>query len=396
MNEPLAQIWNLDCIEGMPLHLQPNSIDEIISSIPFGQLFTYSGKTEDIGNNPDGVDMRASQFGLHMRFCIEQMFQALKEGRNACIHIQQLLTYKVQHGYIGRRDFRGAVVDLFTAGGFEWKGEFAIRKNPQVIAKRQNLHSLMFVTGKRDACQLAPAVCDYVMIFQKPGKNANPVRALRDRRANPNGWMTSEEWIRDAHGVWTDILEGDVLENYKDGRDEKDEKHVCPLQLEVIRRLIRLYSNPGDLILDPFMGIGSTAHVAIKEGRRAVGFELKESYHALAVRNVGRALKNEQIDLFSGLDDLPSMSEDDGDQFHDQPVIGSARQATSAEITDTLKAFIDASTGEFTLTDLNTSIGHLVHGPINERVHRWTNQGYIARLGEGRYIRADLAAKEAA
>lgn len=308
---PNARIWNVDCIKGMPEHLLEESIDLVVTSIPFGALFSYSGKTEDIGNNPDGVDMRASQFGLHMRFFVHQLLRVMKPGRNVCIHIQQLLTYKVQHGFMGRRDFRAAVIDLFSAGGFEWKGEIAIRKNPQVIAKRQNLHSLMFATGKRDACQLAPAVCDFVLIFQKPGTNAEPVKALRDRKSNPDGWLSTEEWIRDAHGVWTDIVEGDVLENFKDGRDEKDEKHVCPLQLEVIRRLIRLYSNPNNLVLDPFMGIGSTAHVAIKEGRRAVGFELKESYHALAVRNVGRAERLEQIDLFSGLDDLPSMTGDD-------------------------------------------------------------------------------------
>lgn len=284
-----ATIWGEDCVTGMANRLDPDSIDLTVTSIPFASLFQYSGKNEDVGNSPDaGLDFVGSIFGLHMRFFIEQLFRVQKPGTNCCVHVQQLVTYKIQHGFMGRRDFRGAIVDLFSAGGFNWVGEVAIPKNPQVIAQRQKLHSLLFVTGKRDARQLAPAVNDYILVFQRPGE-ATPVPALRDPHENPHGWLSTEEWIRDAHGVWTDIRETDVLEGWQGGREEDDEKHVCPLQLEVIRRLIRLYSNPGETVLDPFMGIGSTAVVAIEQGRNAVGFELKESYHALAERNVRRA-----------------------------------------------------------------------------------------------------------
>lgn len=287
--ELTATIHNTDCITGMA-DLPAESVDLTVTSIPFGSLFTYSGKTEDIGNNADGIDMRAGQFGLHMRFFVEQLARVMKPGCNAAIHIQQLITYQVQHGYQGRRDFRGAVVDLFTAEGlFDWKGEIVIPKNPQAIAQRQKLHSLLFVTGRRNGRDLAPAVNDYVMIFQKPGE-AEPVPCLRDSQLNPNGWVSTEEWIRDAHGLWADIRETDVLEGWAGGREEGDEKHICPLQLEVIRRLVRLYTNPGELVLDPFMGIGSTAHVAIEQGRSALGFELKESYHAQAVRAAQKAL----------------------------------------------------------------------------------------------------------
>lgn len=284
--KPTSVIHNADCVTGMA-ELEAESVDLTVTSIPFGALFMYSGKTEDIGNNADGIDLRAGEFGLHMRFFVEQLFRVTKPGTNACIHIQQLLTTKVQHGYMGRRDFRGAVVDLFCAGGFEWKGEVVIPKNPQAIAQKQKLHSLLFVTGRRDARQLAPAVNDYIMIFQRPG-SATPVPALRGDD-NPAGWVTTEEWIRDAHGVWADIRETDVLEGWQNGRDPDDEKHVCPLQLTVIRRLVRLYSNPGELVLDPFMGIGSTAVVAVQEGRNALGFELKESYHRIAQKYVARA-----------------------------------------------------------------------------------------------------------
>lgn len=280
-----VRIFNEDCIQGMAEHLAAESVDLTVTSIPFGALFAYSAKTEDIGNNPDGIDLRGSQFGLHLRFCIEQLVRVHKPGTICAIHIQQLLTTKVQHGYMGRRDFRGAVVDLFSAGGFEWVGEFVIPKNPQAIAQRQKLHSLLFVTGYRNARKLAPAVNDYVMLFLKPGEG-EPVPALFDATRNPNGWVSREEWVSWAHGTWKDIRETDVLEGWKTAREDDAEKHVCPLQLEVIRRLVRLYSNPGDVVLDPFLGIGSTAYVALEQGRRAVGFELKESYARQAAHNV--------------------------------------------------------------------------------------------------------------
>jgi hypothetical protein len=281
-------LHNCDCVTGLRERVEPGSIDLTVTSIPFGALFQYSGKVEDIGNSRDAVDFVQTYFGAHLRFFCEALFAATRPGTNACVHIQQLVTYRIQHGYMGRRDFRGAVIDVFSAAGFEWKGEIVIPKNPQVIAQRQKLHSLLFVTGRRDGRQLAPAVNDYVLIFQRPGEAA-PVPCLRGEE-NPGGWVSTEDWIRDAHGVWTDIRETDVLEGWQSGREQDDEKHVCPLQLEVIRRLVRLYSNPGELVCDPFMGIGSTGYVAIQEGRRCVGFELKESYAALAERNMSRAV----------------------------------------------------------------------------------------------------------
>lgn len=296
-----AIIYNEDCIPGMADRLDAESVDLCVTSIPFGALFMYSGKAADVGNNEDGVDLRAGFFGLHMRFFVEQLQRVMKPGCNACIHIQQLLAYKVQHGFIGRRNFRDAAIELFVRGGFEWKGEFVIPKDPQVAAKRLRPHSLAFKTARTNARDLAPWVNDYVLIFQRPGKASVPVRALRGDD-NPEGWLTSDEWVRDACGVWSDIRETDVLEGWQGAREERDEKHVCPLQLTPIRRLVLLYSNPGEIVFDPFMGIGSTAVVAIQQGRRAVGFELKESYHRQAVRNAARAKLSEpeEVPLFSG------------------------------------------------------------------------------------------------
>ena len=303
-------INNEDCIQGMAA-MPPASVHLTVTSIPFEELFTYSGKPEDVGNNGSTVDCKAGRFALNMRFCIDALHRVTAPGCNACIHIQQLLAYKNQHGFVGRRDFRGAVIDLFRAGDWHFQGEAAIPKNPQVMAQRLNLMSLQFKTGKkRSATILAPAVNDYLLIFNKPGEIETPVRGLHDEKENPGGWFSGDDWVRWASGCWDDIDEIDVLDGWRAARETDEEKHVCPLQLEVIRRCVELYSNPISVqpdatVLDPFMGIGSTAYVCLGGSRKAksgaasgpllsaprnvVGFELKESYHDQATRNVKRA-----------------------------------------------------------------------------------------------------------
>lgn len=288
---PKVDLWNCDCIAGMAKHLKPETIDLTVTSIPFEELFTYSGKLEDVGNNGSTINIREGRFALNLRFVIEQLFQVHKKGTNVCIHIQQLLAYKNQHGFIGRRDFRGAIIDMFSSGGFHFTGEFVISKNPQAMAQRLNLHSLMFITGKRNSAMLNPAPNDYVLIFSKGGEIETPVRAIYDKDINPQGWITTDEWVRDASGIWKDINEIDVLDGYRAARESDEEKHVCPLQLEVIRRLVRLYTNPISIqpnvkILDPFMGIGSVGYVAVEQDRNAIGFELKESYFSQSLRNI--------------------------------------------------------------------------------------------------------------
>jgi DNA modification methylase len=193
------------------------------------------------------------------------------------------------------------VIDLFAAGGFNFIGEFVICKDPQAMAQRLNLHSLMFVTGKREAQMLAPAPNDYVLIFQKPGDPEHKVAALYDKKINP------DEWIRDAHGIWTDIDPFDILDGWRSARESDTEKHVCPLQLEVIRRLVKLYSNPitkqpDVTVLDPFSGIGSTGYICVEQDRNYVGFELKESYYAQSLKNIQKAcelLKSQTQPLFA-------------------------------------------------------------------------------------------------
>lgn len=304
---PTVALHNRDCVRGLAELVPDASVHLTVASIPFEELFTYSGKEEDVGNNGSTVDVRAGRFALNMRFVVEQLFRVTAPGCNVCVHIQQLLAYKVQHGFMGRRDFRGAMVEVFSAAGFRFTGEFVIPKNPQTMAQRLNLHSLQFKTGYgRNGCDLAPCVNDYVLIFQKPGTHPRPPKPIAHEQKNPGGWVTTEEWIRDASGVWSDILEIDVLDGARGHKEQQQEKHVCPLQLEVIRRLVRLYTNPADIdpgvtVLDPFMGIGSTAYVASDGvspvtkrragGRRnVIGFELKESYHRASLAYVAKAL----------------------------------------------------------------------------------------------------------
>lgn len=321
-----CQLYNEDCIRGLANRVPDNSVHLTITSIPFEELFTYSGKLEDVGNNGSTIDIRAGRFALNMRFVVDQLFRVTAPGCNVCIHIQQLLAYKNQHGFMGRRDFRGAMIDVFTVGGsvrcrvrdddgailpfvlpaltggegFHFVGDVAIPKDPQQMAQRLNLHSLQFKTGyARSSTNWAPAPNDYVLIFQKPGEPKAPVRPLQ-HKTNPDGWMTTEDWIKWANGTWNDILQTDVLDGWKAARETDEEMHVCPLQLSVIFRLASMYSNPVSrqpdaTILDPFMGIGSTAYVALggtaqdgalPEPRNVIGFELKESYHDQSLRNV--------------------------------------------------------------------------------------------------------------
>lgn len=325
-----VEIHNEDCIRSMGNRLANDSVHLTVTSIPFEELFTYSGKPEDVGNNGSTINIREGRFALNLRFVIAQLFRAHAPGTNCCIHIQQLLAYKNQHGFSGRRDFRGAVIDLFRAEGWHFHGEWAIPKDPQAMAQRLNLMSLQFKSGhSRDSNYWAGAPNDYVLVFHKPGDAAVPVRPLvykvghkPTRRAafyeqhgrkdalayaeylrtwgrdvgaiNPGGWLSADDWIAWASGVWPDIDEFDVIDGARSARESDEEKHVCPLQLEVIRRCVLLYSNPAEIqpdvcVLDPFMGVGSTAAVCVELGRNAVGFELKESYHANALKNVDRA-----------------------------------------------------------------------------------------------------------
>lgn len=274
--------------------LADDSIDMSVCSPPFDSLFTYSSSTRDLGNSSS-----RAEFLEHYRYIVREQLRVTKPGRNACIHVQQLTTSKATHGRIGLSDFRGDVIRLLEEEGWIFFGECTVFKDPQAQSIRTKAHSLMFVTKNRDRAQIRPALADYLLIFKKPGDNADPIPSEPDA-----GEVTNDDWIEWASPIWTDATEGGWLDpdgnlspvwfgiresdtlNVRVAREDADEKHIAPLQLEFIRRCILLYSKPGETVLTPFAGIGSELYMAVKLGRRAVGCELKPSYWRTAVDNL--------------------------------------------------------------------------------------------------------------
>ena len=272
-----AEDWALmlgDCVDRIK-EVPDASVGLTVFSPPFASLYTYSSSRRDMGNCKT-----FEEFFEHFRFLIPELKRVLMPGRRAAVHCQQLSTTKATHGYIGWRDFRGDLIRAFIAGGFIYDGEICIDKNPQAQAIRTKSKQLMFVQKNKDSSWVRPAMADYILLFRHPEECAEtPVKTD----------VTNEEWILFAHPIWYAIRESNVLRSYRDAREDEDEKHICPLQLETIERCVRLWSNPGELILSPFAGIGSEGYVSRRFGRKFVGIELKESYWRQAVENLKQA-----------------------------------------------------------------------------------------------------------
>jgi DNA modification methylase len=250
--------------------LADDSIDLSVYSPPFASLYTYSPSLRDLGNSAT-----RAEFLEHYGYIIRENLRVTKPGRNACVHVQQITTTKATHGQMGLTDFRGDVIRAYQAAGWIYYGEAAVNKDPQAQAIRTKSHALMFVTKERDAAGLRPALADYLLIFKKPGDNEVPIK----------GDVTNEEWIEWAQPVWWNIRETNTL-NARVAREDADERHIAPLQLDFIERCIRLWSNRGETVLSPFAGIGSEVYMAVKLGRRGIGCELKPSYWRTAVDNL--------------------------------------------------------------------------------------------------------------
>jgi hypothetical protein len=253
-----------------------------VYSPPFMELYVYSSTERDIGNSR-GPD----EFFEHYRYLISELLRTTVPGRHTCVHVSQVPSIKYVDGFIGMKDFRGRVVSEYVDRGWIYHGEVVIDKDPQVQAIRTKSKGLLFATLRRDSSWLRPALADYILVFRKPGEN--PERILPDD-------ITHEDWIRWARPVWYGIKETDVL-NFRAARGEKDEKHICPLQLEVIERCVKLWSNPGDVVCSPFMGIGSEGWVSLRLGRKFAGCELKHEYFTQAHKHLSGARAQMELDI---------------------------------------------------------------------------------------------------
>ena len=262
---------SIEVMQGM----EPESVDLAVFSPPFASLFTYSSETADMGNCSDTGE---AEFSLHFQHFADALHRVMAPGRIVALHLAQLVAFRARHGRKGIRDFRGSVIVAMEAAGFLYYGEFVIPKNPQAAAIRTKSERLQFAQFKRDSLESSPALNDYVLEFRKTGQQRNAV----------NNDVSNEEWIKWASGVWDDIRETDVL-SYHAARGENDEKHICPLQLTVIERCVRLWTNPGEVVLSPFAGIGSEVYTAIRQRRFGLGIELKAEYFQQAVDNCRRA-----------------------------------------------------------------------------------------------------------
>lgn len=311
MNETHGADWHLyngdssEVLGGLPAH----SVDLAVFSPPFSSTYTYSPSERDLGNVAND-----GQFWEQFAFISSELLRVVKPGRLVAMHVANLPAYKNRDGYSGRKDFRGDTIRHFEAAGFRYHSEITIDKNPQAQAIRTHSHGLLFAQLQRDAAHMWQCWADYVVVMRTPGDNAVPVKTD----------LTQEDWIEWAHAtwpasggrevdqasaewsddltsqVWYGIRETDVLGAHE-ARENDDERHLCPLQLPVIERCVRLWSNPGETVLSPFAGIGSEGVGALRNGRRFLGVELKPSYYRVAARNLKAAEQAaSQPDLFGG------------------------------------------------------------------------------------------------
>jgi len=261
-----------DCVEVLA-KFPTESIDYSIFSPPFASLYTYSALPNDMGNC-----RTHGEFYQHFSYLTKELFRVMRPGRNLSFHCMNLPISKERDGYIGVADFRGDMIRIFQEAGFIYHSEVCIWKDPVIAMQRTKALGLLHKQLKKDSCMSRQGIADYLVTMRMPGENPRPV-------SHTNESFPVKVWQQYASPIWTDIDPSDTLQRAS-AREHDDERHICPLQLEVIRRGIRLWSNPNDEVLSPFAGIGSEGFVSIQEGRRFIGIELKESYFAQAVSNL--------------------------------------------------------------------------------------------------------------
>lgn len=270
-----------EILRGIP----ENSVHFEIYSPPFASLYTYSNSERDLGNC-----RTKSEFFRHFEFIIRELYRVLMPGRVMAVHCMNLPTSKERDGFIGIEDFRGELIRVFQAAGFLYHSEVCIWKDPVIAMQRTKALGLLHKQLKKDSCMSRQGIPDYLVVMRKPGENP-------ERVTHTNESFPVDIWQRYASPIWTDINPSDTLQA-SSARDEKDEKHICPLQLTVIRRALNLWTNPGDTVLSPFMGIGSEGVVSLQGGRRFVGVELKPTWYAQAVKNCAGVTEEKQMTLW--------------------------------------------------------------------------------------------------
>ncbi len=277
-----------DCVDVVK-EIESDSIHYSIFSPPFASLYTYSASERDMGNSRD-----YDQFFNHFKFLVNELYRVIMPGRLLSFHCMNLPTTKQHHGYIGIQDFRGDLIRLFESAGFIFHSEVVIWKDPVTAMQRTKALGLLHKQLKKDSCMSRQGIPDYLVTMRKPGDNPEPVSHTNDN-------FPVSVWQNYASPVWMDINPSDTLQ-YQSVREHADERHICPLQLGVIRRALRLWTNPGDIVLSPFAGIGSEGYIAVEENRKFIGVELKESYWKQAKENLRNIeLKMSNKGLFKNL-----------------------------------------------------------------------------------------------
>ena len=305
--------YNADCVE-VAKELDDRSVDFIVYSPPFSSLYTYSNDERDMGNCKTD-----EEFFNHFKFLVKEMYRMLAPGRIMAVHCMNLPTSKQNDGFIGIKDFRGDLIRAFQDEGFIYHSEVCIWKCPVVAMQRTKALGLLHKQLKKDSSMSRQGIADYMVMMRKPGDNEKPIEGELDWYVGsepPHGFREIQRadgslmylahgeestnidtWQRYASPVWMDINQSRTLQ-YQNARATDDERHIAPLQLDVIERCMQLWSKKGDVVFSPFMGIGSEGYVALQMGRKFIGAELKESYFELAKRNLEEAERVEQYDLF--------------------------------------------------------------------------------------------------
>lgn len=276
-------IYNADCMDVVS-SMPESSVHYTIFSPPFASLYTYSASARDMGNCKG-----MNEFSEHFSHLVPELFRVTKPGRLLSFHCMLLPTSKQNDGFIGLRDFRGELIRMFVSYGFIHHSEVVIWKDPVTAMQRTKALGLLHKTIRKDSSMSRQGIPDYLITLRKPGENLEKI-------AHTHEEFPVSLWQQYASPIWTDINPSDTLQ-YRSARENEDEKHICPLQLQVIRRALKLWTNKGDTVLSPFAGIGSEGYVSLQEGRRFIGSELKKSYYEQAVRNLEQVEDPAQMEI---------------------------------------------------------------------------------------------------